>query len=336
MIRVLIAGLRATLPRLVATGLAIALSVGFVVATLTLSATFTRTTGQALTATMANADVHVTPAVAMVATSDPRTSTDLLVDLLPTIQAVDHVAAADVERLAYVELRSGDSRTVGQVTGMLAEPVRWQKLAGGAWPQLGTEATLDQASATSLGVAVGDPVSLKAVGAAVSPSDVTIVGITSTAANGAGTGAPALLMTPDALTDPAMFAVSTGVLVKGDGTPGSALAAAVTDATSGSSGLVVQTKAEAVDYQTAQLSGSASVITSILLAFAIVALFVASMVIANTFQVLVAQRTKDLALLRCIGASTGQGRRLILGGAPLTGAVASVLGAAAGLAGGQT
>lgn len=331
MIRVMFAGLRATALRLTATGLAVVLSVGFVVATLTLSATFAETTEQTLTANMANSDARVTPTVAMVASSDPRTSTDVVAGLLPKVLAAEGVSGADVERLAYVDLRVGETRTVAQVSGLLDESVRWQQLKSGEWPQALGEATIDEAASTALGAVVGDTVTFAATGAGVGPTSATVVGITTSRNAGAETGVPNLLMVPEALDDPALFAISTGILVSGDGVSPTRLAAAVTSSLAGASGVVVQTIDQAVDYQTGQLSGSASVLTSIMLSFAVVALFVASMVIANTFQVLVAQRTRELALLRCIGASTGQVRRLILGEAVILGAVASGLGLAAGV-----
>ncbi|ANP71956.1 ABC transporter permease [Cryobacterium arcticum] len=338
MIRVLLSGLRATLARLLATGLAVALSVGFVVATLTLSATFTRTTADSLAASMAKAEVSVTPEAAMVATSDPRHSTDVLLDLLPAVQAAPGVAGADVDRLAYVDLRFGETRSVAQLGVVLNDSVRWQTLASGRWPQSVTEATLDQPAAESIGLTEGDTVTMAAVGSGVSASTVTVVGITAPQVAGVDTGAPTLLMPAEALADPALFALSTSILVAG--VPGAdtaadadALAAAVSTAVAGASGVVVQTRADAVGDQTAQLSGSATVLTSILLAFATIALFVAAIVIANTFQVLVSQRTRELALLRCVGASAGQVRRLVLGEALLLGVGASVLGVGIGLAG---
>ncbi|TFB97514.1 FtsX-like permease family protein [Cryobacterium adonitolivorans] len=333
MIRVLFSGLRATLARLLATGLAVALSVGFVVATLTLSATFTRTTEDSLAASMAKADVLVTQTVVDMASSDPRTSTDVLLTLLPAVQAAPGVAGADVERLAYVDLRFGETRSVGQISALLDESVRWQTLSSGRWPQATTEATLDQATAVSVGVTEGDTVTVAAVGSGVSPTAVTVVGITAQQAAGVGSGGPTLLMQAEALTDPDLFSLSTSILVAGGDAGADAAAASVSAAVAGESGIVVQTRAEAVDQQTAQLSGSATVLTSILLAFAAIALFVAAIVIANTFQVLVSQRTRELALLRCVGAGAGQVRRLILGEALLLGLSASALGVGIGVAG---
>lgn len=75
------------------------------------------------------------------------------------------------------------------------------------------------------------------------------------------------------------------------------------------------------------LSGdSTGPITVVVLAFAAVAMIVAGLVIANTFQVLVAQRTRMLALLRCVGAVRSQVRRSVLLEASILGLAASVVG----------
>ncbi|GGV81735.1 ABC transporter permease [Streptomyces thermoviolaceus] len=68
-----------------------------------------------------------------------------------------------------------------------------------------------------------------------------------------------------------------------------------------------------------------------LLVFAGIALFVGTFIIANTFTMLVAQRTKELALLRAIGASRRQVTRSVLIEAFVVGAVAALVGLAAGI-----
>ena len=68
----------------------------------------------------------------------------------------------------------------------------------------------------------------------------------------------------------------------------------------------------------------------IVLAFTVIALLVAALVIMNTFDVLIAQRTRQLALLRCLGSTAGQVRRLVLLEGALVGGVASLLGPAGG------
>ncbi|MFE1408397.1 ABC transporter permease [Streptomyces sp. NPDC058770] len=68
-----------------------------------------------------------------------------------------------------------------------------------------------------------------------------------------------------------------------------------------------------------------------LLGFAGIALFVGVFLIANTFTMLVAQRTKELALMRAVGASRRQVTRSVLIEAVVVGAVASVTGLAIGV-----
>jgi putative ABC transport system permease protein len=67
-----------------------------------------------------------------------------------------------------------------------------------------------------------------------------------------------------------------------------------------------------------------------LLGFAAIAVLVGTFVIANTFAMLVGQRTRELALLRAVGLSRRQVRRLVLGEAALVGLVGGLAGIAAG------
>ncbi len=72
--------------------------------------------------------------------------------------------------------------------------------------------------------------------------------------------------------------------------------------------------------------------STILLVFAFVALFVGMFIISNTFGILIAQRTRELALLRAIGASRGQVLGSVLVEATVVGIVSAVLGLLAGIA----
>lgn len=80
------------------------------------------------------------------------------------------------------------------------------------------------------------------------------------------------------------------------------------------------------------ISSIISLFTQPILAFGFVAVFVGAFVIYNTFSIVVAQRTRELALLRAVGA----GRRQILGSvmveAVLVGIVASIVGILSGWA----
>ncbi|MGV9344829.1 ABC transporter permease [Streptomyces spiralis] len=85
------------------------------------------------------------------------------------------------------------------------------------------------------------------------------------------------------------------------------------------------------DDQARAISSSMSSMKQGLLVFAGIALFVGTFIIANTFTMLVAQRTRELALLRAVGASRRQVTRSVLIEAFVVGAVAAVTGLVAGI-----
>ncbi|MFB7548130.1 ABC transporter permease [Streptomyces sp. NPDC056154] len=85
------------------------------------------------------------------------------------------------------------------------------------------------------------------------------------------------------------------------------------------------------DEQAKQIQKGLSGLNGMLLAFAAIALFVGVFLIANTFTMLVAQRTKELALMRAVGASRRQVKRSVLLEAAVVGAIASVIGFVLGL-----
>ena len=74
-----------------------------------------------------------------------------------------------------------------------------------------------------------------------------------------------------------------------------------------------------------------SFVTIFLLAFGIIALIVGTFIIYNTFSMIVAQRLRELALLRAIGADRKQVRRSVVLEAAIIGAIGSVLGLAGGI-----
>ena len=68
-----------------------------------------------------------------------------------------------------------------------------------------------------------------------------------------------------------------------------------------------------------------------LLAFAFVALLVGSFIIVNTYSIILAQRSRELALLRCVGASRAQVLGSVLAEAAVVGALASAVGLGVGV-----
>jgi putative ABC transport system permease protein len=79
------------------------------------------------------------------------------------------------------------------------------------------------------------------------------------------------------------------------------------------------------------VSDALSFLSTALLVFALISLFVGGFTIFNTFSITVGQRTRELALLRVVGASGGQVFRSVLGEAALLGLVASLIGLGLGV-----
>lgn len=92
-------------------------------------------------------------------------------------------------------------------------------------------------------------------------------------------------------------------------------------------GLEAQTGDEAADESASQLLQALNFLTTFLLIFAGIALVVGAFLIVNTFSILVAQRSRELALLRALGASKRQISRSVL----LEAAVLGLIGATVGI-----
>jgi putative ABC transport system permease protein len=86
-----------------------------------------------------------------------------------------------------------------------------------------------------------------------------------------------------------------------------------------------------VSEETNLINSDLSFISTALLVFAFISLFVGAFTIVNTFSITVGQRTRELALLRVVGASRRQLFRSVLGEAAITGFVASLIGLGLGI-----
>ncbi len=93
----------------------------------------------------------------------------------------------------------------------------------------------------------------------------------------------------------------------------------------------VRTGEAEAQHATSNTNGFLNIIQDFLLAFAGVALFVGAFVIANTLSITIAQRTRELATLRTLGATRRQVLRSVLLEALVIGLLASVVGLFLGL-----
>lgn len=121
------------------------------------------------------------------------------------------------------------------------------------------------------------------------------------------------------------------ILAAGDGTQSDEDLAAAVDAAL-PDGAEAITGQEAADQQAASVQEGFSFFRQLLTIFGAIALLVGTFIISNTFSILVAQRTRELALLRAIGATRRQVLTSVLLEAGVIGIVAAVFGLAGGVA----
>ena len=95
--------------------------------------------------------------------------------------------------------------------------------------------------------------------------------------------------------------------------------------------LEVRTGSQQASHDVSEVTANTSVIKYFLLAFGGIALFVGAFVIFNTISITIAQRTRELATLRTLGASRRQVRRSVMLESLVIGLTASVVGLFAGL-----
>ncbi|MDG4826421.1 ABC transporter permease [Asanoa sp. WMMD1127] len=93
----------------------------------------------------------------------------------------------------------------------------------------------------------------------------------------------------------------------------------------------VRTGAQVAEEQQSQTSSFVNILKTGLVVFALIGMFTGAFLIFNTFSMLVAQRTRELALYRSFGASRGQVNRSVLFESLLLGLAASIVGLALGI-----
>ncbi len=324
--------------RLLLSALAVVLGVAFVAGTFvftdTLQRTFSDLFGQV------QPDVVVTPASPLGSQQAAGASDSLPGQALRRVSEVDGVAkAAGLVQVGGVTLVDAAGDAVG-ATGAPTFGVSWSddpdlsplRLVEGRGPQRAGEIAIDTQALQAGGFELGDTVRVLTPGPAVQGELVGVFRF-GTSGNLAGATLTAferqqaqrLLLGGNRWTDVRAMAQP--------GVSQQTLADRVTDALDGSpvGPVRVQTGEQASDEAAADLTEGLGFITTFLLVFAGVALFVGAFIIVNTFSVLIARRTRELALLRAVGASRRQVTLSVLAEALLVGLVGGVLGLAFGV-----
>lgn len=206
------------------------------------------------------------------------------------------------------------------------------RLVDGRGPAAPDEVAIDTQALESGGFTLGDTVSLATPGPAI---EAELVGVFRYGSSGNLAGATISAFEPPyaqelLLGEPGWSEIDA---IAAAGVTQAELAADVEAAlqSAGIQNTDVQTGEEYQDQQAADLTEGLGFINTFLLVFAAVAVFVAVFVILNTFSILVARRSRELALLRALGASRRQVTLSVLAEALVVGLVGSLAGLLAGL-----
>lgn len=351
MLHLTLAQMRRSLGRLASGGIAIAIGTAFVAATLLAGGVMTRTSYDSVAATLADADLLVDGFV---------TGEDLA-----ALRALPGVDAVQPDVHAWLEVRAGGGRRASLLALPRASDPRLDplELVDGRLPEQPGEIALPAATAERLGVGPGDAVVTSRVRwvpsdpeespgptADPSPAAEREPDPSETSTEGSYESEDYPLEVTGLLDDPrgaylamggaAVLPLEDVQAVTGAGsvdelqptgallalTPGTSTARTTTLIDEAVDDVTVLTPDEAAVQALGRVTQGTDVFTGLVLGFASIALVVAALVIANTFQVLVAQRTRTLALLRCVGAVRSQVRRSVLAEAAILGSVASFAG----------
>ena len=260
----------------------------------------------------------------------------LTIDLIDEIRALPSVVEAEGDVQGFARIATADGTVIGQdgppkFGGVFIESASspWS-LAEGKAPSGPGEVVIDRRSAKDGSIAVGDTIG---VTTKVGVRDITVVGIATFAGSdtsGAATWALFDLATASefVLGEPNQI---DSVAVVGDGSlTDEALAASINTAFVGLD-IEALTGAEIIEENQSAIAEGLSFFTTFLTIFAAISLFVGSFIIFNVFSISAAQRQRENALLRAVGASRSQVTRVLFTEALAVGVLGGLLGFIGGL-----
>ena len=329
-------GLLAHKFRLAATALAIVLGVGFVAGTYVLTDTMNSAFKDLFKTVTQGTDVAIRTKATFGQNQNGDVRDPIPASVLQQVKVVDGVRAADgtVQGFAQFVGKDGKPVTTGGAptlgVSVSADPDLQgaTTLRAGQLPSGPNEVAVDARTASKQGFKVGDQVKVLLQGGSRTFTVAGIIGF-GEADNLAGATLAAFdtATAQDALNRKGNFDE-----IDVAGQPG-VDAATLRDriAAAVPAKYEVLTGADLAKQTADEISRGLNFFNYALLGFAGVALFVGAFLIFNTFAIIVAQRTRELALLRCLGASRRQVLTSVLAESAIVGVLASLVGLAFGL-----
>ena len=338
MFRIALKGILGRKARLILTSLAVILGTSFLAGTSVFSDTLNRTFDNLFSDVFKNVDAYVRSTQVIDGNFGQEERQRISADLVSIVEKVPGVRDASPDIQAFARIIGKDGKPIGSdgqgppTFGSIGEEFAgalWST-AKGNWPNGPTEVVIDEASAKAGKYVLGDTVKVVAQSGS---REFTLVGIASYGDVRSPGGATFALF--DSVTA-AEFLAQPGfidaILISGDGSVSDEkLTKAIQDALPTTSKTETLTGAE-ITLETQDQIGSALDFFGILLkTFSFIALGVGCFVIYNVFSISAAQRQRENALLRAIGASRKQITRAMLIESIVVGLIGSVVGLFAGI-----
>ncbi|MFG3343994.1 ABC transporter permease [Streptomyces sp. NPDC048018] len=338
MLRTALRNVLAHQARLITTVLAVALGVAFVSGSLVFADTTTAAYRASFAKSYAGVAVTVDPAYPPGAPAAGRAPA-LDDALVARLAALPGVAAArpTVDGSVTTAAKDGSPMHADNAMGRLAAAYvpgpdgtdRRYPLTGGRAPRTAGEVALDRGTAAAGGYVLGDTVSLAVDGPVLRMKLVGLVSTDDTRVTSGGT-----LAVLDKATAQKLFAAPgryTGIdLSATAGADASELARRIAPLLPAGRAEATTAAAKAAQ-QAVFIDTKTAGHARLPLIFAVVSLFIGSFLIVNTFTMLITRRSREIALLRAIGATRRQVVGSVLAEAALVGLVASAVGFALGL-----
>ncbi|MCT2593013.1 ABC transporter permease [Streptomyces sp. N2-109] len=323
--------------RMALSAIAVLLSVAFVSGTLVFTDTMNSTFDKLFAAT--SADVTVSPKNAGSGEENPRSGKPetLPADTLERARQAEGAKRAEGVVLSQsVTVVNEENENLGASSGAPTLAGNWtqndrrsMEITSGHSPRGPTEVMLDADTADKHDLKLGDEIRTIAV---TGDRTAKISGIATFKVTNPG----AAIVYFDTETAQKFLLGATGVytnvaVTAESGVSHEVLKKNVTGQLGGAGAFKYETQQEAAEANADDLGSFLDVMKYAMLGFAGIAFLVGIFLIVNTFSMLVAQRTREIGLMRAIGSSRKQINRSVLFEAVMLGVIGSVLGVAAGV-----